>query len=346
MKWGPDADKIGVVATAGEPGRAGAQCMKVLVAEDSLVSRHLLEVSLRRWDFEPISAGDGNEAWEILQREDAPSMAILDWIMPGLTGLEICRLIRQFGREPYTYVLLLTSKSEKADLLEGMEAGADDYITKPFEQNELKVRLRAGRRIVELHSELLFAREALREQATRDSLTRIWNRHSILDILEKELARASREARPLGLVMFDLDHFKHANDTYGHLAGDSVLRETIARVGSTLRLYDALGRYGGEEFLIVLPGCDAQSSVNQAERTRQLIQSQPVLASGFEIPVTASFGVTTMVPEKPASSQNLIRIADEAMYRAKRLGRNRVEFLPGDSSLEPADIPPLHSVTV
>lgn len=301
--------------------------MKVLVADDSIVSRHVLEATLRKWDYEPITATNGTDAWQILQREDAPHLVILDWMMPGLTGLEICKLVRQRAKEPYTYVMLLTARSEIGDVIEGMEAGADDYITKPFEYNELKVRLRAGRRIVELHSELLEVREKLRIQATRDSLTSAWNRPSILEILDRELARSVREKRPLGLVMFDLDHFKKVNDTLGHLAGDVVLRETARRISSTLRAYDSFGRYGGEEFLIVLPGCDEHDTKAHAERTRHVLASELFEADSVPIKVTASFGATAVVPGMFTTARAMIRTADDALYRAKSEGRNLVSYI-------------------
>ncbi len=182
--------------------------LKILIADDSIVSRHLLEATLRKWGYDVVVACDGGEALEALQRDDTPQLAILDWMMPGLTGPEVCRKIRQRAHEPYTYILLLTSKSQKEDLIEGMEAGADDYITKPFDQHELQVRLRAGTRLVDMQAELLAAREALREQATRDSLTHLWNRNSILEILDRELSRSLRESGPIGVVIVDLDHFK------------------------------------------------------------------------------------------------------------------------------------------
>ncbi len=306
--------------------------MRVLIADDSVVSRRLLEATLRKWGYEVVSAADGAGAWNILQHADAPDLAILDWMMPGLTGLEVCHRLRQMSRERYTYILLLTSKSEKDDLIEGMESGADDYLVKPFDQHELKVRLRAGTRIVELQAELVAAREALREQATRDSLTRLWNRSSVLEILQRELARAQRERRPFGVVIVDLDHFKNVNDTYGHFAGDTVLTEAGRRMQSCMREYDAIGRYGGEEFLVLLPGCDERSTRNQSERMRANLANTAINVTDASLGITASFGGTSFVPGSACATEQLIRRADEALYLAKRLGRNRVEYLPCDGS--------------
>ena len=321
--------------------------MKILIADDSIVSRHLLEATLRKWGYDVMVACDGAEALDLLQREDAPSLIILDWMMPGMTGVEVCRRIRQRDSEPYTYILLLTSKSQKEDLIEGMEAGADDYITKPFDQNELQVRLRAGIRLVDLQTQLLKAREDLREQATRDSLTRLWNRNSILTELGRELARSGRESRPLGVVIVDLDHFKHINDTYGHLAGDAVLREAARRMQSSIRQYDSIGRYGGEEFLILFPGCGEADCFAQADRLRKLLGQTEMKVNDTTLRVTASFGVTTVLPGENWTEEELIRIADEALYVAKKSGRNRVEILTARSqkaavnaSAEPAVVVP------
>jgi two-component system cell cycle response regulator len=252
--------------------------MRILIADDSVVSRHLLDATLRKWGYEVEVACDGNEAWQILQSENSPDMAILDWMMPGMTGPEVCRKVRENAKEKniYTYILLLSSKSEREDLIEGMESGADDYLTKPFDQHELKVRLRPGTRIIELQHELISAREELRDQATKDFLTRIWNRSSILDIFQREMVRGAREKRPVGLVLADLDHFKAVNDTYGHFAGDAVLREFVRRMAASVRPYDSVGRYGGEEFLIVLPGCDESCTAKQAERMREALGNEPM----------------------------------------------------------------------
>ena len=315
--------------------------MRILIADDSIVSRHLLDATLRKWGYDVVVACDGNEAWQILESPDAPKMAILDWMMPGMTGPEVCRKVRENtnDKDIYTYILLLSSKSQREDLIEGMESGADDYLTKPFDQHELKVRLRPGIRIIELQQELISAREELREQASKDFLTRIWNRSSILDIFQRELLRGGREKRPVGLVLADLDHFKAVNDTYGHFAGDAVLREFVRRMGGAIRSYDSIGRYGGEEFLIVLPGCDEELTGKQAERMRAALANEPMSFNEESRVITCSYGATAWMPGAAADEETLIRIADDALYRAKRQGRNRVTFLPCTGiPLEPGPI--------
>ncbi|HTS78781.1 MAG TPA: diguanylate cyclase [Bryobacteraceae bacterium] len=316
--------------------------MRILIADDSIVSRHLLEATLRKWGYEVTVACDGVEAWNVLHAAEGPMIAILDWVMPGLTGPEVCRRVREREKETetYTYLLLLTSKSLREDLIEGMESGADDYITKPFDQHELKVRLRAGTRIIHLQRELMAAKEALREQATKDFLTRIWNRSSILDILQRELARGVREKRPVGVVLADLDHFKSVNDTYGHFAGDAVLREYTRRMQSSMRAYDAIGRYGGEEFLIVLPGCDESCTQSQAERMRAALDMAAMQINDEDRLVTCSYGATTWKPGMEPDSEALIRVADGALYIAKHKGRNLVVYQAGERPVEhPVETP-------
>ncbi len=308
--------------------------VRVLIADDSIVSRHLLDVILRKWGYDVLAVPDGVEAWEILQKNEAPTLAVLDWVMPGLTGPEVCRLVRQLNKESYTYLILLTSRSLKEDLIEGMEAGADDYVTKPFDQHELQARLRAGIRILELQAELLATREQLREQATCDSLTSLWNRSTTLEILQKELARMQREDSSVGLVMMDIDRFKSINDTYGHLVGDEVLREASRRLKAAVRTYDSVGRYGGEEFLIILPGCHTHSIQAQSERLRLAISEQPIHVGNLELHVTASFGGTYALPAFDAVSEGLIRTADTALYQAKREGRDCVRVIRYEAGAE------------
>lgn len=309
--------------------------MRVLVADDSLVMRRLLESTLESWEYEVISARDGDEAWAVLSAEDPPRIAILDWMMPGHSGLELCQLVRQQAGPDYTYIILLTSKSQREDIVEGLRSGADDYVVKPFDRHELEVRLRVGRRIIDLQAQLLEAQAALRDQATRDALTRVWNRASILEILGREVTRALREGRPLGVVMMDLDHFKSINDSRGHLAGDEALKETAFRVSGGMRSYDFFGRYGGEEFLFVVPGCEARNLVAYSERLRHVIESTPYRLGGDDVQVTASFGATALMPGEDVTPDQLIRAADEALYEAKRLGRNKVCYQAAKATSSP-----------
>jgi two-component system, cell cycle response regulator len=295
--------------------------VRVLVAEDNPVFQSMLKTMITKWGYQAVIARNGTEAWRILESEDAPHLAVLDWMMPGMDGVEICRRIRSANREPYIYILLLTARTESLDLIEGMDAGADDYLTKPFNAHELRVRLHAGRRILDLQEELLKAREALREQATHDGLTGLLNRNSILEKLDDELARAARAGTTVSVLMADLDHFKSINDTQGHLAGDAVLCEAARRLRSAARNYDSVGRYGGEEFLIVLPGCDAAGAAVQAERMRDAIGATPFLSQSQPVVVTASLGAAC---SSQCAPESLIHGADNALYEAKAEGRNRV----------------------
>ena len=299
--------------------------MKILIAEDDAISRRLLDTILRKWGYDVVIAYNGGQAWEELQKEDAPRLAILDWMMPEMDGVEVCSKVRERTDAPYVYILLLSAKSQREDLVKGMESGADDYITKPFDANELKVRLRAGRRILDLQTQLMSAQEALRDQAARDPLTGIWNRNALFDVFRRELSRAEREGNQLAIVMLDIDHFKNLNDTHGHMAGDAVLREFTRRITASLRPYDAVGRYGGEEFLVVLPGCTVDAGMRHAERLRGLITGDSFDTSEGRHTVTCSLGVASTSSSNPKDPDSLIRAADAALYRAKRNGRNRVE---------------------
>lgn len=313
----------------------GALRWRVLVADDSAISRRLLEAVLGRWGYEVISVQDGTKAWEILQGDDAPRLAILDWMMPGLSGPDVCRMVRERGCPHYTYLILLTARNDKADLIAGMEAGADDYLVKPFDTNELKVRLGPGRRIIQLQQELLHVQELLREQATRDALTKLWNRHAIDEILVRELARSYRENIPLGVLMADLDCFKRVNDTYGHVAGDAVLQEVARRFLASSRAYDAVGRYGGEEFLLIMPGCDEQAALQTAERMREGIRQEPIELGGVPVMVTASFGVMSLPRGQEELPATVVRLADQALYQAKQAGRDRCVLAPYQASPTP-----------
>jgi len=300
--------------------------MRIVVAEDDPVSRRAIEHLLRGWGYETVSTADGAQAWKILQGQDAPRMALLDWVMPGLDGLALCRMVREHPRDRYVYVVLLTAKGEKQDLIRGLEAGADDYLAKPFDPHELNVRLRAGRRIIELQDQLLAARRAVERVASHDALTGVWNRSELAGILHREMAHSRRTAVPLALAMADLDHFKAVNDRYGHLAGDAVLREVAGRLRRSLRAYDTVVRYGGEVFLLVMPGCDDARAWVVAERARDSVQRRPVETPDGLLSVTVSIGVATTAHAGAVGQEALIRAVDAALYRAKRSGRNRVEL--------------------
>lgn len=309
--------------------------MRVLIADDNATSRVALRGFLQRWGYEVVMAENGARAWEILTEPDPPAMAILDWVMPQMTGLEVCRRVRQTDREPYTYILLLTSKNTKDETVEGLEAGADDYLVKPFDEQELRVRLRAGKRIIDLQMDLLRAREELRERANKDLLTMLPNRSAIYSTLQAELARCHRDRRSVGVILLDLDHFKAINDTYGHFAGDAVLREAASRFRGNMRPYDQIGRYGGEEFLVVLPNCGLDQTAAQAERMRIKLNETPMLVDGSEVRLSASFGATISdISER--DPEVFIRVADEALYQAKAAGRNCVRALPLSDSTQRA----------
>ena len=301
--------------------------MNILIADDDPILRRLLEIRLGQWGYQVQAFADGVEALAALRRPEAPRLALLDWVMPGLDGLQVCRELRANGPDEYVYVLLLTAKDRKEDLLLALESGADDYLIKPFDPAELKARLRTGQRILALQADLIAAREALRTRATRDFSTGLWNRGAILDIVSRELARAHREGQPVSLGLADIDHFKAINDGFGHAVGDAVLREVSRRLQQAIRSYDSIGRYGGEEFLIVLPGCDPGAVPAVAERLRACVGDDPFPVAEHHPPVTISLGVASLRPDVTRGSADqdaLIRAADEALYRAKQAGRNCV----------------------
>jgi two-component system, cell cycle response regulator len=301
-----------------------------LIAEDDPIFRRILENWFRKWDYGVTAVDNGLAAWEILQREDAPQLAILDWMMPGMDGIELCSRIRSRKQGPYRYVLLLTAKDDKQDVIAGLEAGADDYLTKPFDVDELRARVRAGRRILDLQAALICAQNDLQYAAAHDTLTGLWNRGAIFDLLRREVSRRQRTGDPLGVVMADIDYFKKINDTHGHLVGDEVLQEVTRRLAADVRPYDVVGRYGGEEFLIVFPGCTLANLIVGAERLRQSIASHPVETSAGPVAVTLSLGLASVEQDEKDTlgCEGLLRAADEALYAAKARGRNRVEVGP------------------
>jgi len=295
--------------------------MTVLLAEDDAVSRRMVEGLLRRWGYEVISVSDGQQAWDVLQSEDAPRLAILDWMMPGLDGIEVVKRLRARDPLEYTYVLLLTARDQERDSIIGLEAGSDDYLSKPVSADGLRARLHVGSRVLRLHQQLLSAFQSCHFQATHDSLTGLENRSAISEALNQELARSSRTGRPMSIILADVDNFKRVNDDYGHAIGDAVLCEIAKRISKCMRAYDRVSRYGGEEFLIVVPETDALEAVEIAERARRLVMDSPV-EQDLKISISISLGVATY--EGAVDADKLIRDADQALYSAKRGGKNTV----------------------
>jgi len=307
--------------------------MRLLIAEDDCVSRRVLEKLLTNWGHEVVIACDGNKAWEIMQGDDPPPMAILDWMMPGIDGVEICRKVRQTQWQIRPYLILLTGRAHKHDLVKGMSAGADDYVAKPFDPEELRVRTHAGKRIIDLQIESLTAMDSLRKQATHDHLTGLRNKAAIEAALRRECASASRNGHMVSVVMVDLDSFKQVNDVCGHQAGDTVLAEVAKRMALTMRSYEDIGRYGGDEFLVVLTGCDLDGAGAMAERLRIAVADQPIEVCGAKLPVTVSLGVACSLRLPSLTQDLLLNTADTAMYDAKRSGRNQVRLADGSDGL-------------
>ncbi len=298
---------------------------RVLVADDDALYRRALERSLVAKGYAVQLVSDGLKALEHALSPDAPRLIVLDWMMPGLPGPEVCRRLRATPREHYQYLLLLTAKHTTSDIVEGLEAGADDYLTKPFNVPEFFARVHVGERMINLHDSLLAAQKALRFQATHDPLTAIWNRRALFDLLRAELERAQRKPAPLSLFLIDLDHFKRVNDELGHLAGDAILREVAQRLSAAVRVYDVVGRYGGEEFIVAAADLEAERPYQFAERLRLAVNASPVHIPQAEVTITISVGVATTNSYAECCIEKLIQTADAALYQAKANGRNRVQ---------------------
>jgi diguanylate cyclase (GGDEF)-like protein len=298
--------------------------MKILIAEDDLTSRSILTAILKKWGFDPVVTEDGGKAWEVLQQPDAPRLILLDWNMPAMDGVEICRRLREIVSSNPPYVILLTARDEKGDIVQGLEAGANDYVAKPYDSRELQARIGVGQRMLEMQANLLEARDALEHQAMHDFLTGVFNRRAIRDRLKQEMARAGREKENLSIGMLDIDHFKNINDTYGHQAGDEALIAFTRRIQDGLREYDCLGRYGGEEFLVIAPRSGGSPGESLYERLRARIAGAAIATNAGSISLTVSIGVA---PGKGQSNVDaLLAAADAALYQAKAEGRNRVVY--------------------
>ena len=297
--------------------------MKILLVEDSAVDRHNIGRYLQEWHLDFTAVESGTKALKILESLNPPTMALLDWLLPGMDGIDLCRRIRaRGGNGQYIYTVMLTAKNRKQDLLTAMAAGADDYLAKPVDASELRARIMVGKRILDLQQSLSFA-------ATHDFLTDLLNRSEIVSALQREISRSEREGRPATVIMADVDHFKTINDSMGHAAGDTVLKEVAERLKSDLRPYDLAGRYGGEEFLLILPGCDLKTGVRRADEIRRLVERTAVSTGCGTAKVTVSMGVTVTPSTRGETLAGVLQQADSALYVAKNNGRNRVEAFAG-----------------
>ncbi|MFI5094314.1 MAG: diguanylate cyclase [Candidatus Acidiferrales bacterium] len=315
--------------------------MKILIAEDEALSRRLLEKALERSGYEVTAVENGKQALEQLCKLGGPRLALLDWIMPELDGPGVCRAVRTRSEQPYVYMVLLTSKGSKEETVLGLESGADDYLTKPFDTEELRARLRVGERILLLEDRLVEARENMRFRATHDSLTSLLNRSAVMELLKRELHRSDREKKSTAILLGDVDHFKRVNDTMGHEVGDGVLIEIASRLLDSVRSYDLVGRYGGEEFLVVLNNCDPNFAPARAESIRKSISARPIVTEKGPLTISMSFGVLLSADWSRRSVEELLHEVDVALYQAKAAGRDclRIARPTAKAELPPVDLP-------
>lgn len=305
--------------------------MRILVADDDPVSRRLMQGILERNGYEVVLASDGLRACALLTNADAPRLALIDWMMPELDGPAVCREVRRHRSDSYVYIALLTARQSSCDIVEGLEAGADDYLIKPCHPAELKARLLTGRRILSYEDKLIASREDMHYRATHDSLTDLANRASILSELKQAMETSVRRQSDFSVLLCDIDHFKETNDRYGHLVGDHVLEEVARRLRQSIRKTDTVGRYGGEEFLIVLDGCGPEHIGACAEQVRCAINGEKIHSGQYGMEVSVSIGAVTFSgqstdPTAPTSVEQLLHAADEALYKAKTHGRDRVSI--------------------
>ena len=299
----------------------------ILIAEDDPVSRRMLEKNLVKAGRKVVSTSNGREALESLKKNYYP-IVITDWMMPVMDGLELCQAIRKQKFPGYVFVVLLTARAEKCDIIAGLDAGADDYLTKPFNQAELVARIKAGERVLNLERSLSNALDEIKKLSITDPLTKCYNRGYLMEHLSKEIKRNERYKHSLHISMIDIDHFKKINDTYGHQAGDLVLQECVSCIMDTIREgADWLARYGGEEFILVLPETDLDKTWKVVERIRCLIAEMVIPLKGEEIKITASFGISGFgqgIDGEEVLAKLLIEKADKCLYEAKETGRNRI----------------------
>lgn len=297
---------------------------QVLVVDDEPGVRRAVSLHLRRRGYEVVEVENGEAAWQLLQT-DGIQLVVLDWFMPAMDGLELIRRIREAGFPHYVYIIVLTALDQRQHIITGLNAGADDYMIKPFDLDELQARVQIGKRVITLEARLNESLAKQSELALRDGLTGLRNRRAFDARLDEEMRRALRYQHPFALLILDIDHFKDYNDTHGHPQGDQLLRELARVFQNGVRASDVVARYGGEEFAIILTETDRESAYLAAEKIRAAVSAGDF--SQAEAPpgghVTVSLGLATF-PEDAADVEALLKCADEALYRAKRSGRNRV----------------------
>jgi two-component system, cell cycle response regulator len=304
--------------------------MEILIVDDDPVTCQILQASLTRAGHQVLEKTDGQSAWESLQDTPARFM-VTDWMMPGMTGPELIQKVRGANFSTYTYIVILTARGDKTDVIDGLSAGADDYLIKPFNINELYARVNIGRRILDLEDRLTRAREQMEAMAMHDSLTQLLNRRAIYNHAEAEFNRAQRSMTPLSVLMIDIDRFKAVNDRYGHLSGDQALCHVARCISENIRSYDWVGRWGGDEFFVVLPSSDRDQALMVVQRIQTALASESLtLTDGSFISLAVSIGISHMESGGQQSLHTLIHQADEALYRVKKTGRDRM----GSSYLE------------
>jgi diguanylate cyclase (GGDEF)-like protein len=305
--------------------------VRILIAEDDTASRLILEAALAGLGHEIITATNGEQAWQMFQSEKVEAI-ISDREMPGMNGVELCRRVRESDGGKYVYFIFLTSISERGEVAEAIRLGADDYLTKPLNRHELEARLMVASRITELYKELANQRVELEQlnsqlfrQARVDGLTQVGNRLKMREDLNIIFTRVAEQGESFCAVMCDVDYFKPYNDEYGHLQGDEVLKKVARTLVQGCRPNDEIYRYGGEEFLLVIPEQSIDAACTVAERHRARIEQLaiPNIGSPGTI-VTISAGVASINPSSRPSIKEWLERADAAPYRAKQLGRNRV----------------------
>ena len=296
--------------------------MRILIADDDFTSRAVLEGVLRKSGYAVVVTVNGAEAWQVLQQADAPQLVILDWIMPEMDGLEVIRLARDQQTERPPYIILLTTRGEKSDIIMGLDAGANDYLAKPFDSGELRARIEVGMRMVELQNALVESKEILAHQASHDLLTGLLNRRAIFDRLSQELVRAGRSGDTLAIGMIDIDHFKQVNDKYGHQTGDDVLCGFVRLLKESFRSCDALGRIGGEEFLVIAPMSQENDGLAVFTRALGNGAGNEIATRMGPLSITMSIGLTIATWQD--SVDTILETVDDALYQAKEQGRNRI----------------------